>query len=66
MNPDNQVLAAAIANTFERRGTLMPTDTPLALTEEFFCQSEQTKTVDSFCAPGCCRKQCQKDAARNC
>jgi len=25
---------------------------------------EQTKTVDGFCAAGCCRKQCQKDAAR--
>jgi len=27
---------------------------------------EQTKTVDGFCAPGCCRKQCQKDVAGNC
>jgi len=35
INPDERVLAQAIANTFERRGTELPISLPLALTEEF-------------------------------
>jgi len=48
MNPDNQVLAAAIANTFERRGTLMPTGAPLALTEEFSANESKQKQWMAF------------------
>jgi len=35
MNPDEGLLAQAIANTFNRRGTELPVEVPLALTEEF-------------------------------
>jgi len=48
MNPDKQVLAAAIANTFERRGTMIPTDAPLALTEEFSANQSKQKQWMAF------------------
>ncbi len=35
MNPDEELLAQAVANTFKRRGTELPVEVPLALTEEF-------------------------------
>jgi len=48
MNPDNQVLTAAIANTFERRGTMISTDVPLALTEEFSANQSKQKQWIAF------------------
>jgi len=35
MNPDEGLLAQAVANTLKRRGTELPVEVPLALTEEF-------------------------------
>jgi len=35
-------------NTFERRGTIMPTDTPLALTEEFSANQSKQKQWIAF------------------
>ena len=35
MEPDHDILALAIANTFRRRGTSLPEDVPVALTGEF-------------------------------
>ena len=35
LNPDQQVVNQAIANTFRRRGTTIPSEAPIALTDEF-------------------------------
>jgi len=48
MNPDQEVLATAIANTFARRGTVLPTDTPLALTDEFSANAIKQKQWIAF------------------
>jgi len=48
MNPDQKVLATAIANTFARRGTVLPTDTPLALTDEFSANAIKQKQWIAF------------------
>jgi len=48
MNPDSQVLATAIANTFERRATTLPIETPLALTDDFSANSTKQKQWIAF------------------
>jgi len=35
MNPNVEILSMAIANTFQRRGTALPKETPIALSAEF-------------------------------
>lgn len=35
LNPDQQVVNQAISNTFKRRGTTIPSEVPIALTDEF-------------------------------
>jgi len=48
MNPDQHMLATAIANTFERRAATLPTEIPLALTDEFSANSTKQKQWTAF------------------
>jgi len=48
MNPNPSLLAKAIANTFERRATTLPTETPLALTDEFSVNTTKQKQWTAF------------------
>jgi len=48
MNPNQNTLAAAIANTFERRGTSLPIEPPLALTDEFTANITKQKQWTAF------------------
>jgi len=48
MNPDERVLAQAVANTFNRRGTELPVEAPLALTEEFSADATRQRQWEAF------------------
>jgi len=48
MTPDESVLAQAITNTFNRRGTEIPVVLPLALTEEFSKDLGRQKQWEAF------------------
>jgi len=48
MKPDCDTLAMAIANTFRRRGTALPSDTPVALTGEFSRDDMKQKQWAAF------------------
>lgn len=48
MTPDERVLAQAVANTFNRRGTELPAEAPLALTEEFSADATRQRQWEAF------------------
>ena len=48
MHPDKTVLAQAVANTFNRRGTELPAEPPLALTDEFSADDAKQKQWEAF------------------
>ncbi|MDQ6991644.1 MAG: nucleotidyl transferase AbiEii/AbiGii toxin family protein [Mariprofundaceae bacterium] len=48
LNPDERVLTQAITNTFNRRGTEIPVEPPLALTEEFSADASRQKQWEAF------------------
>jgi len=48
MTPDERVLAQAVANTFNRRGTELPVEAPLALTEEFSADASRQRQWEAF------------------
>jgi len=48
MSPDEDMVAKAVANTFRRRGTELPTEPPLALTDEFFTDGTKQKQWEAF------------------
>lgn len=48
MHPDKEMVAKAVANTFNRRGTKLPIEPPLALTEAFFTDGTKQKQWEAF------------------
>jgi predicted nucleotidyltransferase component of viral defense system len=48
MNPDEKVLAQAVTNTFNRRGTELPVEVPLALIEEFSADVSRQRQWEAF------------------
>jgi len=48
MHPDEEMVAKAVANTFNRRGTKLPVEPPLALTEEFSTDGTRQKQWEAF------------------
>jgi predicted nucleotidyltransferase component of viral defense system len=48
LNPDMQVLSNAVSNTFKRRGTTLPTNAPLALTDAFSKDEDKQKQWSAF------------------
>ncbi|ATX79674.1 putative nucleotidyltransferase component of viral defense system [Mariprofundus aestuarium] len=48
MKPDHDLIAKAIANTFRRRGTALPSDVPVALTSEFSRDDMKQKQWAAF------------------
>jgi predicted nucleotidyltransferase component of viral defense system len=48
MHPDQKIVAKAIANTFKRRGTEMPSDIPIALTDVFSKDGTKQKQWVAF------------------
>jgi len=47
-NPNQHVLATAISNTFERRGTILTTEISPALTDEFSANAIKQKQWTAF------------------
>ncbi len=48
MQPDPKLLAEAVANTFRRRGTELPSDVPTALTDAFSKDESKQKQWEAF------------------
>lgn len=48
MNPDEEMVAKAVANTFNRRGTKLPVEPPLALTDKFSTDGTKQKQWEAF------------------
>jgi len=48
MHPDEEMIAKAVSNTFNRRGTELPVEAPLALTEAFSMDGVKQKQWEAF------------------